>query len=68
MASPWAYNDRLFCLNEKGKTYVVKPGPDFEILQQNDLKETCIATPAIAQGKLLIRTETKLYCITEDGK
>lgn len=68
MSSPWAYNDRLFCLNEKGKTYVVKPGPDFEILQQNDLKETCIATPAIAQGKLLIRTETKLYCITEDGK
>ena len=68
MASPWASKDRLFCLKEKGRTHVLKPGPDFEILQQHDLDETCIATPGIAQGKLLIRTETKLYCITEDGK
>lgn len=47
MASPWASKDRLFCLKEKGRTYVLKPGPDFEILQQHDLDETCIATPGI---------------------
>jgi len=55
-------------LNENGKMYVVKPGPEFEILHQNDLDETSIATPAIAQGKLFIRTEFKLYCITVVGK
>ena len=39
-------------------------GSKFEILQTNNLGERCIATPAIAQGKLFIRTETELYCIT----
>ena len=68
MTSPWAYNGMLFCQNEKGKTYVIKAGPDFDVLHENHLDETCIATPAIAQGKLFIRTETKLYCITKDGK
>ena len=58
----------LFCQNEQGKTYVIKAGPDFDVLHENDLDETCIATPAIAQGKLFIRTETKLYCISKDGK
>lgn len=64
MASPWAYNDRIFCLSEKGRTYVVKQGSEFETLQTNDLGERCIATPAIAQGKLFIRTESRVYCIT----
>ncbi len=39
-------------------------GSEFEILQTNNLGERCIVTPAIAQGKLFIRMETKLYCIT----
>jgi len=66
-ASPWAYNGKLFCLAEDGKTYVVKPGPDFEILQTNDLDELTIATPAIAQGKLFIRTASKVYCLTNEA-
>jgi len=65
-ASPWAYNGKLFCLAENGKTFVVKPGPDFEILETNDLDELSIATPSIAQGKLFIRTASSIYCITKD--
>ncbi len=65
-ASPWAYNDKIFCLAENGKTYVLKAGPKFEIIQTNDLDELSIATPAIAQGKLFIRTASKVYCITND--
>lgn len=63
-ASPWAYNGNLFCLSESGLTYVVKAGPEFEILETNPLDELCIATPSAADGKLLIRTLTKVYCIT----
>ncbi|MDG1891784.1 MAG: PQQ-binding-like beta-propeller repeat protein [Verrucomicrobiota bacterium] len=64
-ASPWAYNGNLFCLAESGMTYVLKSGPEFEIIQENNLDELCIATPSIAQGKLFIRTESSIYCISK---
>lgn len=64
-SSPWAYDGKVFCLNEDGLTYVIKAGPDFEIMNTNKLEELCIATPSIAGGKLLIRTLTKVYCVTE---
>ena len=62
--SPWAYKDRLFCLAENGKTYVLKTGKEFEILHVNDLDELCMACPAIVDGKLLIRTAEAVYCIS----
>ncbi|MBX3411827.1 MAG: PQQ-binding-like beta-propeller repeat protein [Pirellulales bacterium] len=66
-ASPWAYRDAIFCLNEFGVTTVVKAGPEFEVLHTNPLDEEamCLATPAIAGNKLLIRTDSQLYCIEE---
>ncbi|MDV6033741.1 MAG: PQQ-binding-like beta-propeller repeat protein [Phycisphaera sp. RhM] len=67
-ASPWAYDGKVFCLSEDGLTYVVQAGRDFEILHTNPLDELCIATPSIADGRLLIRTLTKLVCITNDEK
>ncbi len=63
-ASPWAYDGKIFCLSEDGLTYVIKAGPEFEILATNPLEELCIATPSIVGGDLLIRTLTKLYCIS----
>ena len=65
-AAPWSYNGKLFCLSEKGLTYVVETGPEFRLLQTNDLDELCLSTPAIAGGKLLIRTSSKLYCAGGD--
>ena len=63
-SSPWAYNGRLFCLTEDGDTLVLDAGSsDLNVLHSNSLDELCMATPAIAQGRLFIRTATKLYCI-----
>lgn len=67
-ASPWAYNGKLFCLSEDGLTYAIKAGPEFEILNTNPLDELCIATPAVVGGKLLVRTLTKVYCITSNSR
>jgi outer membrane protein assembly factor BamB len=67
-ASPWAYDGKVFCLSEDGLTYVIKAGKEFEILHTNPLEELCIATPSVADGCLLIRTLTKLYCITGNDK
>jgi outer membrane protein assembly factor BamB len=64
-ASPWAYNDRIFCLNEDGVTFVIAPGKEFEILHTNALAEDdmCMATPAIVGDRLIIRTSARVYCI-----
>ncbi len=67
-ASPWAYNGKVFLLSEDGETYVVRAGREFEILHTNLLSEMTLATPAIARGSLFIRTQSKLYRISNgDG-
>ncbi len=64
-SSPWAYNGKIFCLSEDGDTYVVEAGPEFKVIGTNRLDELCLATPAVADGKLLLRTASRLYCITQ---
>ena len=68
-ASPWACDGKIFCLSEDGDTFVTQAGPEYKLLRKNSLDEMCLATPAIAQGGVLIRTATKLYCIrSSDSK
>jgi outer membrane protein assembly factor BamB len=62
-SSPWAYDGKVFCLNEDGDTYVMEAGTEFKVICKNSLEELCMATPAITDKSLLIRTATKLYCI-----
>ena len=64
-ASPWAYNGKLFCLDESGDTYVIQAGPDFKVLGTNPLNEMCMATPAVAGGSVIIRTYAHLYRIAK---
>ena len=67
-ASPWAYNGKLFFLDENGTTHVMPAGGEFKIESTNELNELCIATPAISQGKLLLRTASSVYCISRGSK
>ncbi len=62
-ASPWSHDGKIFCLSEEGITHVIQAGPEFKILGTNDLEEMCLATPAIAQDSLYVRTFSKLYRI-----
>ena len=67
-ASPWGYNGNVFVLREDGDTYVIRAGGTFEILRTNSLDEMSLATPAIARGSLFIRTQSKLYRLTDLGE
>jgi outer membrane protein assembly factor BamB len=67
-ASPWAYGGKVFCLSEDGETIVVEAGPKFKVLGKNMLDEMTLATPAIADGALFLRTQGKLYRIQADVK
>jgi outer membrane protein assembly factor BamB len=60
-ASPWAYNGRIFLLNEDGTTWVVEDGPEFKVIRKNVLEDLAWATPAISRGSLFLRTYTALY-------
>ena len=64
-SSPWSYAGKLFCINEDGVTFAIKPGPDFEVLYTNPLDEDdmTMASPVIVGDRLLIRTAARLYCV-----
>jgi outer membrane protein assembly factor BamB len=62
-ASPVAYEGRILLFSEDGDTYVLKAGPAHEVLRSNALGEPIYATPAVANGRLYIRTLGRLYAI-----
>lgn len=66
-SSPWAAVGRIFCLNEDGVCYVLRAGDAFELLHTNKLADDdmCMATPALAGDRLLIRTAARLYCLRQ---
>ena len=66
-ASPWAYNGKIFALSEDGDTFVIKAGPEFSVLGRNSMNEMSMATPAVAQGSLFLRTATKLFRISSSS-
>jgi len=66
-ASPWAHANEIFCLSERAETFVVRAGPNFELLRRNALPpEPCLATPALINNSVILRTASKLYCIRAD--
>ena len=63
--SPWAAGGKIFCLNEDGVCFVLRAGDKFELLHTNKLADDdmCMATPALAGARLLIRTAARVYCL-----
>jgi outer membrane protein assembly factor BamB len=63
-ASPVTANGLVYFLSDKGVMTVIKPGPPFEVVARNELGEETYASPAISDGRLFLRSEQHLYCIT----
>ena len=62
-ASPVSDGRNLICISEEGLAFVVAMDATGTIVSQNELGEAVLATPAISQGRLLIRGEKHLFCI-----
>ena len=60
-SSPVAGDGKVYVLSEAGKLTVLRAGADWEVLAQNDLEDTCFATPAIGDSRLYVRTRSALY-------
>ena len=62
-ASPVAAEGRVYFQNEAGVGFVVKAGKTFALLATNDLGERTLASYAVADGALFLRSETHLWKI-----
>ncbi|MFQ5677031.1 MAG: PQQ-binding-like beta-propeller repeat protein, partial [bacterium] len=62
-ASPVAGDGKLYFTSEDGDVYVIKAGPTYELLAQNQMGEICMATPAISEGALFFRTKKNLVAV-----
>jgi len=62
-ASPIYADGRIYILDEAGTTIVIKPGKEYELLATNRLEGRTLASLAVADGALFLRTETHLYRI-----
>ncbi len=67
-ASPIFAEGRIYFQNEAGIGFVVKSGKTFALLAKNDLGERTLASPAVMDGALFIRSELHLWRIGETGK
>jgi len=62
-ASPVYGDGKIYVAGENGKVVVLRSAPEIDVLAVNDLKDPILATPAIADGSLFIRTRTRLISV-----
>ena len=77
-SSPVGADGKIYWCSERGKTYVFdaagltgkRPAekPSIKLLSVNPLPGAFLATPAIAGGRLYLRSNEALYCIAETGQ
>lgn len=62
-SSPVVLGGKLYCLSRSGTLVVLATGKEYQFLGQSDFGEPTHATPAVADGLLLIRTLRTLFAI-----
>jgi outer membrane protein assembly factor BamB len=64
-ASPVAAGGHVYFTSEDGDIHVIKAADPYERVASNSMGEVCMATPAIAAGRLYVRGAKRLYCIAD---
>jgi len=54
---------KLYVTNEDGVTSVVKAGPAFEVLAENEFNDYSLSSPAVSGGRIFFRTTKYLWAI-----
>ena len=60
-ASPVAADDKVYLIGQGGQVSVLKAMGEWEVLGVNEMDDEVYATPAIADGRIYIRTRSALY-------
>ena len=61
--SPIAIEDRLYCIAEDGTVVVLAAKPEYQLIARNPLGENSNSTPAVAGGRLYLRTVSHLISV-----
>ena len=62
-ASPVASDGKIYLANEDGDMLVVAAGPDFKTIATNTMGEFLMATPALSEGVMYVKSASTLWAI-----
>jgi outer membrane protein assembly factor BamB len=62
-ASPVAADDKIYLPSEDGEILVISAGEKFAHLKTNSMGELLMATPALSEGVMYIRTAQSLFAV-----
>jgi outer membrane protein assembly factor BamB len=61
-ASPVGADDKVWLISQDGTVSVVSAKGEWDVLAVNALGDEVFATPAIADGRIYVRTRSAVYC------
>ena len=61
-ASPIAADGKIYTVSEEGKVAVFRAGAEWQQITVNTMDDGSKSTPAIANGRIYLRTYSALYC------
>jgi outer membrane protein assembly factor BamB len=63
-ASPLMAGDRLYLFGQPGDVFVIGAARQFQLLATNAMDDMVYASPAVSDGRLIVRTSQYLYCLS----
>ena len=67
-ASPVAFDGKLMLSSNEGDTFVIKAGPEFEVIETNSIEEPIHASMALDGDSIFLRSDKALYRIRQQKK
>jgi len=67
-ASLVSANGLVYVLSDKGKMTVIRPGAEYEMVARNEIGEDTNASPAISNGRIYLRGDKHLFCISSQAE
>jgi outer membrane protein assembly factor BamB len=62
-SSPVIAGGNLYVSREDGRTFILEVGDKPKVVAENSIRENTLATPALADGQIFLRTSDYLICI-----
>jgi outer membrane protein assembly factor BamB len=62
-ASPVANDGKVYIASEDGQIFVINAGPKYDLIAMNEMSAPVLASPAISDGRLLLRTQAELMAV-----
>jgi len=53
---------KIYCANDRGEVTVIAATPELKVLSFSQFEEPIYPSPAISDGRLYLRTESRLFC------